>query len=259
MDAKTPDFEQRERLAAVTDDIVAGVRSALKKHGVSFDEYRQGMKFLMQVADSGEVPLMIDLFFNTTICEIEDSDREGTTSSLEGPYFLEDAPVVENGLAVRDGDRAQAEPMVVRGRVTDTSGAPVANAVVDVWHSTPEGRYSGIHDNIPIEYYRGKLHTDADGRFEVHSIVPVPYQIPNTGPTGALLERMGRHSWRPAHVHFKVRKSGYRDLTTQAYFADGEFVDDDCCEGVRDDLVMPIRYDGASRLLEVTFALDPDR
>lgn len=257
MDVQSPDAATRHRIDAVVSDIVAAVRNALKKHDVTFEEYREGVKFLMQVAEEREVPLLIDLFFNTTICEIEDSKRAGTTSSLEGPYFLEDAPVVTDQLKVRDGDRAAAEPMVVRGRVTDTAGNPVPDAVVDVWHSTPEGRYSGIHDNIPVAYYRGKLHTRADGRFEVRSIVPVPYKIPDTGPTGALLERMGRHSWRPAHVHFKVRKDGYQPLTTQAYFADGDYIDDDCCEGVRQDLVMPVTYENGARLLEVAFAIDP--
>src|SRR3546814_2055462 len=87
-------------------------------------------------------------------------------------------------------------------------GRPLARATIDVWHSTPEGRYSGIHDGIPPHYYRGKIVTDADGRYNVRSIMPIPYQIPNEGPTGALLTAMGRHSWRPAHVHYKISAPG---------------------------------------------------
>src|SRR3546814_6961195 len=60
-------------------------------------------------------------------------------------------------------------------------GRPLARATIDVWHSTPEGRYSGIHDGIPPHYYRGKIVTDADGRYNVRSIMPIPYQIPNEG------------------------------------------------------------------------------
>src|SRR3546814_4518656 len=84
------------------------------------------------------------------------------------------------------------------GRVTGMDGRPLARATINVWHSTPEGRYSGIHDGIPPHYYRGKIITDADGRYNVRSIMPIPYQIPNEGPTGALLTAMGRHPWRPA-------------------------------------------------------------
>src|SRR3546814_18228742 len=98
--------------------------------------------------------------------------------------------------------------MQLRGRVTGMDGRPLARATIDVWHSTPEGRYSGIHDGIPPHYYRGKIVTDADGRYNVRSIMPIPYQIPNEGPTGALLTAMGRHSWRPAHVHYKISAPG---------------------------------------------------
>src|SRR3546814_6288558 len=71
------------------------------------------------------------------------------------------------------------------------------------WHSTPDGLYSGIHDNIPVDYYRGKLVTDSQGNYRVRTTMPVPYQIPYEGPTGRLLGHLGSHTWRPAHVHFR--------------------------------------------------------
>src|SRR3546814_18082698 len=83
------------------------------------------------------------------------------------------------------------------------------------WHSTPDGLYSGIHDNSPVDYYRGKLVTDSQGNYRVRTTMPVPYQIPYEGPTGRLLGHLGSHTWRPAHVHFKVRKDGFEPLTTQ--------------------------------------------
>src|SRR3546814_20910306 len=67
--------------------------------------------------------------------------------------------------------------------------------------------------------------------------MPVPYQIPYEGPTGRLLGHLGSHTWRPAHVHFKVRKDGFELLTTQYYFEGGNWVDDDCCHGVTPDLI----------------------
>jgi protocatechuate 3,4-dioxygenase beta subunit len=62
-----------------------------------------------------------------------------------------------------------------------------------------------FHNNIPRDFDRGKLRTDDAGRYQVRTTVPVAYQIPRKGPVGAMLEAMDRHSWRPAHVHFKVR------------------------------------------------------
>src|SRR3546814_16138534 len=84
-----------------------------------------------------------------------------------------------------------------------------------------------------VDYYRGKLVTDSQGNYRVRTTMPVPYQIPYEGPTGRLLGHLGSHTWRPAHVHFKVRKDGFEPLTTQYYFEGGKWVDDDRSEESR--------------------------
>src|SRR3546814_13985056 len=97
-------------------------------------------------------------------------------------------------------------------------GRPLARATIDVWYSTPEGRYSGIHDGIPPHYYRGKIITDADGSYNARSTMPIPYQIPNEGPTGALLAAIGRNHWRPAHDRDQYSATGAQRHLSQAYF-----------------------------------------
>jgi chlorocatechol 1,2-dioxygenase len=241
------------RLETVVSAIVDGVRAALIKHDVTFEEYRQGVKYLMATADAHETPLLIDVFFNTTICDIENRNFGGSTSTLEGPYYLDDAPFVQGELKVYENDKG--EPLLLRGQVTDVAGAPIANAVIDVWHSTPDGRYGGFHGDIPRDCYRGKLKTDANGRYQVRTTLPVPYQIPHHGPTGALFEMMNRHSWRPAHVHYKVSKAGFHTLTTQAYFEGDKYVNSDCCEGVYPDQVHAERHENGQRVIENDFRL----
>nr|CAF32818.1 chlorocatechol 1,2-dioxygenase [Sphingobium herbicidovorans] len=243
------------RLEAVVADIVEGIRGALMKHDVTFDEYRQGIGYIMKTVEAGELPLMIDAFLNTTICQIENRNFGGSTSTLEGPYFLDDAPFVEGALKTYEDDRH--EPLLLRGRVLDLAGAPVADAIIDVWHSTPDGHYGGFHNNIPRDFYRGKLRTDAAGGYEVRTTVPVAYKIPDQGPVGALLEAMGRHSWRPAHVHYKVRAPGFHTLTTQAYFEGGEYVDSDCCEGVHSELIHADVRESGIKVIETDFELAP--
>jgi chlorocatechol 1,2-dioxygenase len=242
-----------KRLEAVVADIVEGIRGALTKHDVTFDEYRQGIGYIMKTVDQRELPLLIDVFLNTTICQIENRNFGGSLSTLEGPYFLEDAPFVDGKLKSYQDDRH--EPLLLRGRVTDDASAPIAGAVIDVWHSTPDGHYGGFHNDIPRDFYRGKLRTDAGGRYQVSTTVPVAYKIPHKGPVGAMLEAMGRHSWRPAHVHFKVRADGFHTLTTQAYFEGGDYVDSDCCEGVHSALIHADRREGDVRVIENNFKL----
>ncbi|KUP94207.1 dioxygenase family protein [Tritonibacter horizontis] len=248
-----------DRVKEVVPDLIYAIRSTLKKHGVTFEEYGAAMQYLIRVQETGEVPLFVDAFFNATIVEIDNVTREGTQADIQGPYYLnsEAYQIISERLPHRPIDE-NAQDMVIRGQITDTDGNPLAGAELDIWHSTPDGLYSGVHDGIDAKYCRGRVITDAQGRYSVKSKLPVPYQIPNQGPTGELLEQhLGRHSWRPAHIHFWARADGRRDLINQAYFENGEWVGDDCCETDHLDLVVPELIENGARVMEVNFALDP--
>src|SRR5690606_30408415 len=95
------------------------------------------------------------------------------------------------------------------------------------------------------------------GEFCIRTTVPAPYMIPHEGPSGRLLEYMGRHPWRPAHVHFKVRADGFQEHTTQSYFVGGEWLDSDCVEGVRPALIHQLNKSEDGKVLEKDFILDP--
>jgi chlorocatechol 1,2-dioxygenase len=248
----------KNRIDAVASDIVEGIRQALVKHNVTFDEYRAGVMYAVKTANAGEIPLMLDAFLNSTISDIENAAFGGTEGTIEGPYYLPDAPVIPNGGEVRTYQDDRNIPMIVRGTVRDLDGHPIESAAVDIWHSTPDGYYGGFHNNVPADYYRGKVLTDADGKYSVRSTLPVPYKIPDQGPTGALLELMGRHSWRPAHVHFKVRADGFHTLTTQSYFEGEAYVDDDCCTAVRSIQVKADVRENGAKVIENDFQLAPE-
>ncbi|MEM1104568.1 MAG: chlorocatechol 1,2-dioxygenase [Pseudomonadota bacterium] len=244
------------RTDTVVSAIVASVRDAIREQNVTFEEYRAAIGYLVKTAEAGELPLMIDMFFNATVVDVinQNAKTETSPSDMEGPYFLDNAPFVDG--KIKTMEEFGGQPMLLRGSVQDTNGQPVADAVMDIWSSTPDGKYSGIHDNIPVEYYRGKVKTGANGEYSVESTVPVPYTIPNTGPCGHLLEMMGKHSWRPAHVHFKIRKPGFQDLTTQAYFEGGEYVNSDCCEGiVPQEFVVPDKVENGARVMDLNFVI----
>ncbi len=248
-----------ERAKVITEDIVSAIADVLRKHDVTFGEYRAGFMHMIKTQQAGEIPLLIDVFFNNVIVDIENKSRKGSKAAIQGPYFVPDAPHVTNELAIEDSAR-DLPKMVMRGQVTGLDGAPVAGAIIDVWHSTPDGRYSGIerHGDLDKQYYRGKITTDAQGRYEVTSILPVPYQIPNKGPTGQLLEEyMGGHSWRPAHIHYWLHADGMRDLISQAYFEGDQYIDNDSCKGGGSDFMVPEKYEGDVRVMEVNFTLEP--
>jgi catechol 1,2-dioxygenase len=72
--------------------------------------------------------------------------------------------------------------------------------------------------------------------------MPEGYAIPPNGTTDQLMQAIGRHGKRPAHVHFFIEAPGYRQLTTQINFGDDPFADDDFAFATREGLLpMPNR------------------
>nr|AAC35836.2 chlorocatechol 1,2-dioxygenase [Delftia acidovorans]ADM86744.1 chlorocatechol 1,2-dioxygenase [Delftia acidovorans] len=246
-----------ERVKQVASALVDAIQKTLTEQRVTEEEWRAGVGYMMKLAEAKEMDLLLDVFFNHTIVDLKAQATRGSTPAIQGPYFLEGAPVVAGALKTYEDD--SHHPLVIRGAVRTDDGAPAAGAVIDVWHSTPDGKYSGFHDQIPTDLYRGKVVADAQGKYAVRTTMPAPYQIPNKGPTGVLLEMMGSHTWRPAHVHFKVRKDGFVPLTTQYYFEGGDWVDSDCCKGVAPDLVMPAKTEGGAQVMAIDFVIERPR
>jgi catechol 1,2-dioxygenase len=151
----------------------------------------------------------------------------------------------------------RGEPLTVSGRVTDAKGRPLASAVLDVWHADADGFYSGFHPDLPRGVLRGKVVTDAEGRYDVRTIFPASYTIPHAGPTGRMIDACGWHPWRPAHIHCLVEAEGHEPLVTQLFFAGSAYLGEDIAGAVKDELVVrPQERDGR---LHVTydFALAP--
>jgi catechol 1,2-dioxygenase len=142
--------------------------------------------------------------------------------------------------------------------VRSTDGSALAGALVDVWQASAAGEYSNFHPTVPEGNLRGRLATDAGGRFEFETIVPPSYGIPDTGATAQLLEALGRHLIRPGHIHFKVSHPSCRSLTTQIYFEGDPFIDSDVVGAVKDSLVIGLTRSGeAETRCSYDFVLTP--
>ncbi|WP_457831889.1 dioxygenase family protein, partial [Staphylococcus aureus] len=81
-----------------------------------------------------------------------------------------------------------------------------------------------------------KFQTDADGQFWFVSVRPASYPVPTDGPVGELLRAMGRHAWRPAHIHFIIAAPGYVPVTTHIFAAGDPYIDSDTVFGVKSSL-----------------------
>jgi protocatechuate 3,4-dioxygenase beta subunit len=144
------------------------------------------------VVDSGPTDARAPLDATPECLETEDN--------ILGPFYREGAPMnadlVEDGMA---GTR-----LSVTGRVLDVACAPLAGALLDIWQANDAGAY----DNVGY-VLRGKVLTDADGRFAFQTIVPGHY--------------LNGAQYRPAHIHVIASGGGVRALTTQLYFEGDEY------------------------------------
>jgi catechol 1,2-dioxygenase len=85
--------------------------------------------------------------------------------------------------------------------------------------------------------------------------MPVSYPIPDDGPAGQLLAAMGRHPFRPAHIHFMISAPGYRTLVTHLFFEGDEFLESDAVFGVKSSLVVRHELKGGINTVDYNFGL----
>jgi protocatechuate 3,4-dioxygenase beta subunit len=167
---------------------------------------------------------------------VERREWDATASTVLGPFHVVASPERASGDLI-SGEIGK-RPCVVRGRVLDQDGSPVAGAKVDVWQAGEDGNYDVQRPDVPNGTYRGLFTTDDEGRFWFRSVVPTHYPIPTDGPVGRLLEVSGRHQYRPAHVHFIIQADGYASLTTHLFVADSPYIDSDAVFAVNSSLLV---------------------
>jgi protocatechuate 3,4-dioxygenase beta subunit len=241
------------RVKAIMDLVVDAMREIVVKERITEDELHAAAHFMDRIgsAGGGGFAELFDIMLAMTSLETMGRKMGGTMPSLEGPFYKPNAPVRADGWLLDVPPGPDAELLTIRGRVTlHETGEPVSFAEVDVWQADEHGIYDIVGYNL-----RGKVITDADGRYHIETVVPYRYKIRDDGPNGELLDLLGQHSWRPAHVHFKVWVDGALGLTTQFYFADSDYLDSDVANAVRDELVVSLS-DGPVRDGVLTHSLE---
>ena len=172
--------------------------------------------------------------------------RRETTANLMGPFWRMGSPVTPDGGSIVRS-RTPGDPVFVDARVRDQAGHPVAGAEVDIWQASGEGYYENQDPQQGDMNLRGKFVTDGEGHIRFRTIKPSGYPIPVSGPVGALLRAQGRHNMRPAHIHFMIRKPGFKTQFSQLYSNDDPFLETDVQFGVTRALVgRYVPHDGAA-------------
>lgn len=244
------------RITAIVEDLIEAFEQVFEKHQITHAEYRAAVNFLNETAEAGEIPLLLDVFLEALVVKIEGHDQRATSSNLLGPYYLEGAPFIQEGRLALNGEAG--DQLVVSGIVRDIEGKLLSGTVLDFWQADAQGRYSNFDPGPPAMNLRGRTSSGKDGRYVLHTVKPAAYTIPHQGPTGRVLQALGRHPWRPAHIHLKASHEGYKTLTTQIYIGDSNYLDSDVANAVRDDLVRFVKPAGSGYSLDFDVTLEQD-
>lgn len=229
------------RFREIMTALIRHMHGFVREVDLSQDEWLAVIEFLYQTGQKttrkrNEFILLSDTLGVTSLIDLLSGPAtEGATeSSVLGPFYVEGAPMIGNdGDLIGQNDGIKG---VVRGRVSSADGTPIPGALLDVWQNADNGQYS-VEDPDQDDFnLRGRLHADDQGSYSFTTIRPKPYTVPDDGPAGVMLHAMGRHPWRPAHIHFKVSAEGHQDLITELYPDDDEYIDEDAVFGVRGSL-----------------------
>jgi hydroxyquinol 1,2-dioxygenase len=239
-----------DRLSGASDPRTAQISASMIRHLHAFmrevrptiEEWERGIAFLTATgkmcSDSRQefVLLSDTLGVSMLVDAINHGAGEGVTeSTVLGPFYVESPPAKSAGEDISVG--INGEPLIVTGSVLAPDGAPIRGATVDVWHSDGDGYYDVQQLEATGLAMRARFTTDDDGNFRFWTIKPAAYPIPHDGTVGAMLEKQGRHPWRPAHVHFMISAEGYQKLVTHVFAEGDQYLDSDVVFGVKDSLV----------------------
>jgi catechol 1,2-dioxygenase len=234
------------RVKKIVHRIVRDLFSAIEDLDIQPDEFWTAVDYLNDLGQSMEAGLLtpglglehfIDLRLDAR--DAAAGVAQGTPRTIEGPLYVANAPLVKGAARLDDGTDT-GEVLFMRGVVRGLDGKPVGGAIIDVWHANTKGMYSFFDKSQSKYNLRRRIETDAHGHYEFRTIVPAGYGCPPDGPTQRLLNALGRHGQRPAHIHFFVSAPGHRHLTTQINIADDKFLYDDFAFATREGLIPKI-------------------
>ncbi|HET9690728.1 MAG TPA: dioxygenase [Acidimicrobiales bacterium] len=232
------------RLAEVMQAVVRHAHALVEEVALTRDEWLAAIRFLTAVGARcddvrQEFILLSDTLGVSTLLEMVNAAPAPGASepTVLGPFYVPGAPLRGFGDSIVTDPATGGTPLVMTGTVRDLGGRPVSGASLDVWQVQPSGRYD-IEDDPSKRNLRSRFETGADGRYRFATVRPVDYTIPDDGPVGTMLRATGRHSWRPAHVHFMITADGFKPLVTHLFDGASPWLERDAVFGVRPALAV---------------------
>ncbi|MGO4853016.1 intradiol ring-cleavage dioxygenase [Phaeovulum sp. W22_SRMD_FR3] len=235
--------ETDPRLALVMSSLVRHLHAFIKDVRLTEAEWESAIGFLTETGQMcsdqrQEFILLSDTLGASMLVDAVNHPKPAgaTETTVFGPFHVANAPERPMGAQISlDG---KGEICLYQGRVLDLDGNPVENALIDVWSDNADGFYDVQQPGLQPQWNnRGIFRTGPDGRYAFRGIKPVSYPIPDDGPVGRMLAALGRHPWRPAHMHFLVTAPGFERVITHTFVAGDDYLTSDAVFGVKQSLI----------------------
>lgn len=233
-----------ERLREVMSRLVHHLHAFVREVELTQEEWRTGVDFLTrtgQICDARrqEFILLSDILGVSMLVDaVNHPAASGVAeSTVLGPFYsgLQRELAFGESILLRP---EPGEPLWMEGRITDGDARPIADALIEVWQTAPNELYDVQDPSQPAGNLRATFRSDPEGTYAFETILPTSYPIPDDGPAGQLLTAMGRHPYRPAHIHFLISAAGYRTLVTHLFIAGDHYLESDAVFGVKASLVV---------------------
>ncbi|MDO5368169.1 dioxygenase [Kocuria sp.] len=230
-----------DRLKDIMQSLTKHLHDFAREVRLTENEWNAGIKFL---TDAGHITtgtrqefvLLSDVLGVSmqTIAINNEAYENATEATVFGPFFVEDAPEIDNGGDMAFG--AKGQPCWVEGTVKDTDGHPLPGARIEVWECDEDGFYD-VQYNDGRTATRAHLFADENGEYRFWGLTPVPYPIPYDGPVGKMLDAVGRSPMRASHLHFMVSAPEKHTLVTHIFVNGCEYLKRDTVFGVKPSLI----------------------
>lgn len=255
--------EEGSRFKFLLESFIDHLHDFTRETAITHDEWIGILNFLydcgkISTPERHEFILLSDVLGFSALVDMINTRGGATEGSNLGPFYLDNAPEMELGADL--GGERSGVTVLVHGVVRDTLGNPLPGATVDTWQADGSGTYPIQEQEHGQDKYdlRAKFTADANGAYYYTTVLPKPYTVPYDGPVGRLLKAGNRHAWRAAHLHYIIRADGMRAITTEVFFENTEYVDNDAVFGVRKSLIAKVEPVKKTDVLDFSLARKPD-
>ncbi|KAG9044702.1 hypothetical protein FS837_007678 [Tulasnella sp. UAMH 9824] len=239
-------FCANPRQKFIMERLTTHLHQVVSETNLTTEEWMIAIQFLTRVGQTctptrQEFILLSDVMGISSLVDSINHPKVGdsTEATVLGPFFTEDAADIPHGGSL--SAKQEGIPMLVCGRILDTSGQPIPNAKIETWETDAEGFYDTQHADRQGPDYRGRLRSQDDGSYAFRGIVPIAYPTPGDGPVGDLLKSLRRHGFRPAHLHLMIEAPGFETLTTALFPRGDKYLKSDAVFGVKTSLIVDLQ------------------